>query len=71
NEVKYQFIKENSQAFRVIQLCSAMKVSRSSYYAWLARPAKLITAKELHLYRRAKALFKRSRESLGYRELCK
>ena len=48
-----------------------MKVSRSSYYAWLARPAKLITAKELHLYRRAKALFKRSRESLGYRELCK
>ena len=48
-----------------------MKVSRSSYYAWLARPAKLITAEELHLYRRAKALFKRSRESLGYRELCK
>ncbi|WP_286245490.1 IS3 family transposase [Pseudoalteromonas sp. MM1] len=71
NEVKYQFIKENSQAFRVIKLCSAMKVSRSSYYAWLARPAKLITAKELHLYRRAKVLFRRSRESLGYRELCK
>ena len=34
-------------------------------------PAKLITAEELHLYRRAKALFKLSRESLGYRELCK
>ncbi|MBE0351765.1 putative transposase [Pseudoalteromonas lipolytica LMEB 39] len=48
-----------------------MKVNRSSYYAWLARPAKLIPAEELHLYRRAKALFKRSRASLGYRELCK
>ncbi len=40
-------------------------------YAWLKRPAKLITAEELHLYRCAKTLFKRSRESLGYRELCK
>lgn len=48
-----------------------MQVSRSSYYAWLERPAKLITAGELHLYRRAKELFKRSRDSLGYRELCK
>jgi len=48
-----------------------MKVSRSSYYAWLTRPVKLITAEKLHFYRRAKALFKRSRESLGYRELCK
>ncbi|WP_374761381.1 hypothetical protein [Pseudoalteromonas sp. MM1] len=38
-----------------------MKVSSSSDYAWLARPAKLITTKEQHLYRRAKALFKRKR----------
>ena len=48
-----------------------MQMSRSSYYAWLERPAKLITAEELQLYPRAKALFKRSRQSLGYRELCK
>lgn len=48
-----------------------MQVTRSAYYAWLERPAKLITAETLHLYRRAKALFKRSRNSLGYRELCK
>jgi len=48
-----------------------MKVSRSNYYAWRKRPAKLITAEKLHLYRRAKVLFKRSRQSLGYRELCK
>jgi len=48
-----------------------MKVSRSAYYAWLNRPAKVISAEQLHLYRRAKAIFKQSRNSLGYRELRK
>ncbi len=48
-----------------------MGVSRSAYYAWLNRPAKLITADTLNLYRRAKTLFRQSRNSLGYRELGK
>ncbi len=48
-----------------------MKISRSAYYAWLNRPAKIITAEQLHLYRRAKTIFKQSRNSLGYRELRK
>jgi len=48
-----------------------MKVSRSAYYAWHKRPAKVITAAELHLYRRLKALFKESRNSLGSRGLSK
>ena len=48
-----------------------MKVSRSAYYAWLKRPAKIITAEQLNLYRKAKQLFEKSRSSLGYRELRK
>ena len=52
-------------------LCRAMGVSRSAYYDWRKKPATVITAEELHLYRRAKALFKASRESLGSRELSK
>ena len=52
-------------------LCSAMQVSSSAYYDWLKRPAKVITADELQLYRRAKALFAASRNSLGSRELSK
>ncbi len=48
-----------------------MKVSSSAYYAWLKRPAKVISADILNLYRRAKALFKESRNSLGSRELVK
>ncbi len=46
-------------------------LSRSSYYAWVKRPALLISAEELQLYRRAKALFAASRQSLGSRELMK
>ena len=46
-----------------------MNVGRSTYYAWRKRPAKVITSAELHLYRRLKALFKKSRNSLGSREL--
>lgn len=64
-------IKQLSPAFPIVKLCKTMKVSRSAYYAWLNRPAKIITAEQLHLYRRAKAIFKQSRSSLGYRELRK
>ena len=48
-----------------------MNVSRSGYYAWLNRPAKIISESELMLYRRTKALFKESRQSLGSRQLMK
>ena len=48
-----------------------MEVSTSAYYAWQRRPAKLITATELHLFRRCKKLFEDSRQSLGSRQLAK
>ena len=48
-----------------------MNVSRSAYYAWLKRPAKLITEQELMLYRRCKLLFNASRQSAGARTLVK
>ncbi|ALT18428.1 hypothetical protein AVI53_02540 [Piscirickettsia salmonis] len=44
-----------------------MKVSRSAFYAWDKRPAKVISIEELQLYRRCKELFKESRGSLGSR----
>jgi len=69
--VKYRFIQQQSEGRFVSQLCRIMKVSSSAYYAWHKRPAILITADELHLYRRTKALFVASRESLGNRELMK
>ena len=48
-----------------------MNVSRSVYYSWLKRPAKLITEQELMLYRRCKSLFIASRQSAGARTLIK
>ena len=48
-----------------------MRVNRSAYYDWHSKPVEVITAERLHLYRRAKTLFKDSRESLGSRELSK
>lgn len=50
-------------------LCRVMQVGKSAFYAWKERPPTLITADELHLYRRAKELFHASRDSLGSREL--
>ncbi|WP_330178392.1 IS3 family transposase [Candidatus Vondammii sp. HM_W22] len=55
----------------VNRLCQIVGLSRSSYYAWVKRPTLLISAEELQLYRRAKALFAASRQSLGSRELMK
>ncbi len=52
-------------------LCHVLQVSRSAFYDWLARPTKVISEQELDLYRTAKRLFKRSRGSLGSRQLAK
>ena len=48
-----------------------MKVSSSAYYDWRNRPAEVITAEMLSLYRRMKQLFEQSRSSLGSREMMK
>ena len=48
-----------------------MQISTSAYYDWNKRPGELISIDVLHLYRRMKALFKRSRDNLGSREMMK
>ena len=52
-------------------LCRVMQVSKSAYYDWLNRPGKVISAGILHLHRRLKKLFEKSRNSLGSREMVK
>lgn len=53
----------------VKRCCEVFNLSRSGYYDWRRRPAKVISANELRLYRRAKGLFADSRQSLGSRRL--
>ncbi|WP_432452619.1 IS3 family transposase [Agarivorans sp. QJM3NY_29] len=71
NEVKCRFIKKHSNQFPVAQLCRVMNVSKSGYYDWLKRPANVIGLDTLKLYRRVRQLFKKSRGSLGNREMVK
>ncbi|MFQ3243959.1 MAG: putative transposase [Arenicella sp.] len=71
NEVKYHFIRSESTDYPVTMLCRVMRVCRSSYYNWLKRPSKRISAESLHLHRRMKELFINSRHSLGSREMMK
>ncbi len=51
--------------------CTLLGLSCSGFYAWRKRPAKLISAQELTLYSVARERFRKSRESLGSRELMK
>ena len=48
-----------------------MKVSTSAFYAWIKRPAHIISANERHLSRRMKPLFETRRESLDSRKMMK
>lgn len=59
------------EGYPVQLCCTLLGLSRSGFYAWRKRPAKLISAHELKLYYTAKDLFSKSRESLGSRELMK
>lgn len=36
--MKYAFIKEHDNEFRVVRMCSVLRVSRSGYYHWVGRP---------------------------------
>ncbi len=48
-----------------------MKVSHSTFYAWQAKPVRLLSDEQRALHQKATTLFKESRESLGYRVLAK
>ncbi|MCL1107776.1 MULTISPECIES: IS3 family transposase [Shewanella] len=71
NEVKFRFIKQQSNLFPIAQLCRVMSVSKSGYYDWHKRPANVISLETLKLYRLIRQLFKQSRGSLGNREMVK
>ena len=36
--MKYAFIREHENEFRIARMCSVLQVSRSGYYDWLGRP---------------------------------
>ncbi len=69
--MKYEFIRDHEGSWPVVHLCRLLKVQRSSYCDWRARPCKVIPPEELALRRRMKELFEASRGSLGSRTMMK
>jgi len=63
--MRFRFIEAEKVAFPVSVLCEVMEVSRSGYYAWVARePSKRSTENSL-ITVSIKTIFKQSRETYG------
>ena len=67
--MKYDFIAKWANEFPIRLMCRTLHVNKSAYYAWKANGAKTISAQDLRLRQRMRALFDRSRRSLGSRTL--
>src|SRR5260221_9227335 len=61
--VKYAFIHEHVERFRVTSLCRALCVSRSGYYEWLDRPESRHASQDHQLLKSIRLLHARSREA--------
>jgi len=71
NEVKFNFIKCNSEHYGIRTICHVTGASPPANYACVKRSGQLISADMLHFNRRAQTLFNDSRRSLGSRKLTK
>lgn len=69
--MKFKAIAQWALNYSVVDLCSALRVSTGGYYHWRRKPAKLISAQELSLYREVKRLFNETRSGIGYVKLCR
>ena len=67
--MKYDFIAKWANEFPIRLMCRTLHVNKSAYYVWKANGAKTISAQDLRLRQRMRALFDRSRRSLGSRTL--
>lgn len=57
-EVKSPFIREHRSLFPTKMLCNTLKVSRSAFYDWLARPAQIVTERKIGLVVRQRRAYK-------------
>lgn len=61
----YQFIRENRSEHSVEAMCQLLEVSRSGYYAWLAKPMSDRAREDARLLRLIRASFKASHGIYG------
>jgi putative transposase len=63
--MKYRFISDHREIFRVGRMCNVLDVSRSSYYAWLSRPESARKKENRSLAVRIKAIHGQKRKTYG------
>jgi len=63
--VRYGFVETHRQIWRIERLCAALRVSRSGYYAWRARPPSARDQANTALLTQIRALHAEAREAYG------
>jgi transposase InsO family protein len=63
--VRYGFIREHQEEFRIRSMCRVLKVSRSGYYAWLGRSMSLRQEHNRQLLAQIQEIHQASREAYG------
>lgn len=63
--MKYAFIKEHDNEFRVVRMCSVLRVSRSGYYHWVGRPESTRAREDRDLLVQIRRVHLQSRRAYG------
>lgn len=63
--MKYAFIQEHRQEFRLTRLCQTLQVSRSGYYAWQRRPESRRAQQNRDLLAHMQVLHQQTLEAYG------
>jgi hypothetical protein len=64
-EALFGFVKANQATHPVGMMCRLLQVSRSGFYAWLARPMSARARADIALTARIHEIYRRSRETYG------
>jgi transposase InsO family protein len=63
--MKYQFIADHQQEFKITAMCRVLKVSRSGYYAWRKRPVSKREMANQKLTEQIEEIHQESRQTYG------
>jgi len=63
--VKFRFVQEYRETFRVGMMCKVLKVSRSGYYTWRKRQPSKRELEDQRLTERIREIHEESRETYG------
>ncbi|MFT7841095.1 IS3 family transposase [Saccharothrix sp. BKS2] len=66
---RYAFIAAEKAHFTVSMMCRLLRVSRSGFYDWMARPASARALRRKELTERIRAVFAESGRTYGYRRV--